>query len=281
MGCSASKADMTGTIAFGPWDEIIKMPTGTFAEQLPGGIMPAGKLKANTPKKLGNMLLRKGAAQLYVKFEDEIAGDCGGSSMNGWNFDKIHDKVARYKDLWQAKGITVHFNLTSWDASSSNSNENRQIEYRHWMTYTDNSVDSTFEPEFAFDPSKDYKNPATSLIPRIIKKGDKHANLGEVHEALATTDAAKLDAIFFRIDTDGSGYIDRRELRNYLHENGARRSLCHELIRFLDVDGDGKISRQEWSKVSQMPHFLRQPDRRWGRSSPNLGRASPTKELQQ
>lgn len=54
------------------------------------------------------------------------------------------------------------------------------------------------------------------------------------------------DAIFYKADLDGDGNVDPDELLRYLLKMGEQPSIAHELLRKLDVNGDGLISLDEW-----------------------------------
>ena len=54
------------------------------------------------------------------------------------------------------------------------------------------------------------------------------------------------DAIFHKVDLDGDGNVDPDELLKYLLKVGELPSVAHELLRKLDVNGDGLISLEEW-----------------------------------
>ena len=54
------------------------------------------------------------------------------------------------------------------------------------------------------------------------------------------------DAIFRAVDVDGDGNVDPSELLEYLLSVGELPSVAHELLRKLDVNGDGLISLEEW-----------------------------------
>jgi len=56
------------------------------------------------------------------------------------------------------------------------------------------------------------------------------------------------DALFYAIDTDGSGTIEPAELLEYLLKRGETPSSTHALLQRLDLNNDGKIDLDEWRK---------------------------------
>jgi len=56
----------------------------------------------------------------------------------------------------------------------------------------------------------------------------------------------ELITAFETIDKDGDGQLDRAELEQAMRDIGASDSTVDEMIKDADVDGDGKISKQEF-----------------------------------
>ena len=52
---------------------------------------------------------------------------------------------------------------------------------------------------------------------------------------------------FDRVDTDRSGSIDSTELVTYMLGAGTEPEYISELFTQIDLNGDGKISREEWA----------------------------------
>lgn len=59
-----------------------------------------------------------------------------------------------------------------------------------------------------------------------------------------------IDAAFDAFDADGSGFIDAKEISKVCEQLGVDASGAEiaELIAQADTDGDGKISKEEFSK---------------------------------
>ena len=63
---------------------------------------------------------------------------------------------------------------------------------------------------------------------------------------LSSASIAAADAIFAKIDTNGSGTIEPQELLLHLLEAGQEPETVAELFRSLDLNSDGLLTPTEW-----------------------------------
>ena len=168
MGCGASHAEITeGSAVTGRWDQKLVMPPGVAAEAIAGGMKPGKALKNFTPTRVQALLIKRSARKLYDEFESEIAADCGGNSWSGWDSKKIYDKVGKFQDRFNEKGIRVCYHMVTWQQWQSNGQYggHMQIHYRYWMTYSDIEM-AGGTPGDAFDPEIDYEKTAPKDKPK-------------------------------------------------------------------------------------------------------------------
>ena len=93
---------------------------------------------------------------------------------------------------------------------------------------------------------------------RMAEGGGPSSNLslGEIENMFVKKLTEKINLVerditrtFKRFDKDNSGYLDATELAGAIHLylNGVNRSQVSELVSHYDVDGDGKISLDEFT----------------------------------
>ena len=87
------------------------MPEGIAAEAIQGGMRPGAALQKFTPGRVRSLLEKCNARELYDEFEAEIARDCGGGSLSGWDSKKIHQKVQQFQERFNAKQIRVCYHM--------------------------------------------------------------------------------------------------------------------------------------------------------------------------
>lgn len=98
---------------------------------------------------------------------------------------------------------------------------------------------------------------ARELFRQLDTNGDRAIQFSEIQAARA--------ALFDRLDTNGDGFLDAEELRAAAQRVGERRDvtmvsaddLARQVSR-MDADGDGRISRDEFSRF--IPDRLRRAD---------------------
>jgi Ca2+-binding EF-hand superfamily protein len=78
--------------------------------------------------------------------------------------------------------------------------------------------------------------------------------LEDSNRAHASRDAliAALNATFSSMDKNGDGYIDPTELQAFMASHGAvaKSGLVAQMLKSLDIDADGRISRNELSALA-------------------------------
>jgi len=89
-----------------------------------------------------------------------------------------------------------------------------------------------------------------SLDRAVSRFVDEHSRSpSRDHENLIEFFRRRLICIFQEIDTDGTGYVDRRELRDAIIAVGAKPSKAWKLLSEIDKDGDNTISKSEWKAM--------------------------------
>ena len=73
----------------------------------------------------------------------------------------------------------------------------------------------------------------------------------QTNERMSKEDEEEIDAIFNRVDVDGSGCIDFDELTKYLDGQGFSTKAIQQLFSNMDVNQSGKISRKEFRRIFQ------------------------------
>merc|ERR1712194_347805 len=92
------------------------------------------------------------------------------------------------------------------------------------------------------DKKKDIKN--DKVYKRAIDKIRSDANIDPLASPAMLNILA--DLMFDKIDTDGSGEIDLKELKEHYNESDVGISeSAKSILTALDVNSDGKISREE------------------------------------
>ena len=64
----------------------------------------------------------------------------------------------------------------------------------------------------------------------------------------------QLSKLFDEIDKDHSGYIDKDELTEILYSSGLGTKQIDSFVAIADVNGDGKISREEFAILWKVSH---------------------------
>lgn len=120
MGCGASRSEvLEGSAVTGRWDQKVVMPEGIAAEAIQGGMRPGAALQKFTPGRVRSLLEKYNARELYDEFEAEIARDCGGGSLSGWDSKKIHQKVQQFQERFNEKQIRVCYHMVCLSLSSA------------------------------------------------------------------------------------------------------------------------------------------------------------------
>ena len=73
------------------------------------------------------------------------------------------------------------------------------------------------------------------------KDSDGSVTVDELHEGLTK--------IMNAMDHNNDGHISKQELTDYVAKNGGATSLVEQLIKTLDADGDGQISKAEFEQL--------------------------------
>jgi hypothetical protein len=86
----------------------------------------------------------------------------------------------------------------------------------------------------------------------LVAVGDGERNIEYARASLCNIADFAPRSAFERIDRDGSGQTDSREICNFLRDNGIHSVLeseAHALVLFFDNNGNGRLSLDEFQQM--------------------------------
>lgn len=105
-------------------------------------------------------------------------------------------------------------------------------------------------------------DPKGNACKQLMMVADKDQNgtlsleefISFLHGYKGVSDQDELKDTFLSYDTDGSGYITHKELRNVMRwiQPDKTSSDVKKMIDEVDVNGDGKVDYQEFAKLVQL-----------------------------
>ena len=107
---------------------------------------------------------------------------------------------------------------------------------------------------------------ATSLLEFSAKNKFKNAAVRMVADHLTAKDVQALRAAFMKMDTDGSGTLNRSELASALRELGVAEkdpAVFRNMVAAMDADGDGKISWEEFLTATLEAQMVKHQHQIW------------------
>jgi len=171
--------------------------------------------------------------------------------------DAVQDNLVHYKDTSALKKIALNV-----IAHKSNANEILELRKLFDQYDTANNGVISFEEFKAALEKSDYPPDQVAEIFKSIDVNDTgHINYTEfiaaTLEAHGHIEEERVAEAFDRLDSDDSGFISRANLRDFL---GGSSKEIEEIIKYGDIDGDGKISweefltmfRKEYGKLCEM-----------------------------
>jgi len=152
---------------------------------------------------------------------------------------------------YPSNSIRMLFTAMDKNADGAISREEMRFAFSNYeisSLYSAFGLGNELAPKDSFNDEKDYDNAVSKIRSKAFSKGQKYAP--EMLTKLA-------DMIFDMIDIDGSGEIDGLELRMHfadadkstsascVREIGEATASVDSILKALDINSDGKISREE------------------------------------
>jgi len=199
-------------------------------------------------------LVEENAAALHAQHAMEMAGDQGGASIFDMSNEELQDFILdmflrydqdqsgyldrkEFKECMGSADLGLSKKETRRIMSEADENEDGVLEYREFVPIMVEIVHGLKAKAEAGAAAAEAEEEAREAVEMHLLHGMPRDELD-----------AMMEGVFRAADADGSGVLDRKEFAKCLKssELGLSRKEINLLLTEVDMDGDGKISYEEF-----------------------------------